>query len=154
MSKLIFSKEHRGAEIRPHRIESFFAFHPHANRLFHHPTFMNNMCYPPTHPNFPSTAVLHALCAVGSQYTAAISQTDIPGAGIMPASMSIPYQHSMNQHLRSTSDEAFQNKWKTPNHADSFAEAHIKLSRRVSELDTLRGLRMVENMQGTVDSAQ
>ncbi|VDB88782.1 unnamed protein product [Peniophora sp. CBMAI 1063] len=116
-------------ELLKHLVESFFAFHPHANRLFHQPTFMNDLCLPPTHPSFPTTSVLHALCAVGSQYTAVISQTEPPGGGVMPPS------------------EAFQNKWKQPDHTDSFAETHIKLSRRHTEQDTLHGRRMIDNMQ-------
>lgn len=111
---------------------------------------MSNLCYPPTHPKFPSPAVLHALCAVGSQYTAVISQTEMLGGGLMPASTPIHKACNVN-HSRIASAEAFQNKWKGPDHADSFAEAHIKMSRRVSELDTLRGHRMIENLQGISD---
>ena len=82
-----------------HRVESFFAFHPHANRLFHQATFMTNLCYPPTHPNFPSAGVLHAMCAVGSQYTAVISQTETPGKGLMPASKLIPASDIVRRSL-------------------------------------------------------
>ncbi|KAH7931095.1 hypothetical protein BV22DRAFT_1101451 [Leucogyrophana mollusca] len=55
-----------------HLVETFFAFHPHSTRLVHMPTFMASLSLPPTHPDFPIPAVLHAICAVSSTYTAAI----------------------------------------------------------------------------------
>ena len=60
-----------------HRVEAFFTYHIHAGRLFHMPTFMASLELLPTDPRFPSTAVLHAMCAVGSLYSAAVpsSQT-------------------------------------------------------------------------------
>jgi len=61
-----------------HRVEVFFVFHPHANRLFHGPSFMNTLALPPSHPKFPSTPVLHAICAIGSLYTAAVTSPPLP----------------------------------------------------------------------------
>ncbi|KAF7796741.1 hypothetical protein EIP86_007924 [Pleurotus ostreatoroseus] len=60
-------------EITRHLVETFFQFHIHANRLFHAPTFMASLELLPTDPRFPSPAVLHAMCAVGSLYSAAVS---------------------------------------------------------------------------------
>lgn len=60
------------------RVEVFFVFHPHANRLFHGPSFMNSLALPPSHPKFPCTPVLHAICAIGSLYTAAVTSPPLP----------------------------------------------------------------------------
>ncbi|THG98711.1 hypothetical protein EW026_g3513 [Hermanssonia centrifuga] len=48
-------------EITRHLVEAFFAFHIHAGRLFHMPTFMASLELLPTDLRFPSTAVLHAI---------------------------------------------------------------------------------------------
>ncbi|KIK99029.1 hypothetical protein PAXRUDRAFT_30764 [Paxillus rubicundulus Ve08.2h10] len=52
-----------------HIVEVFFAFHPHATRLFNMSNFMISLSLRPDHPDFPSPSVLHAICAVGSMYT-------------------------------------------------------------------------------------
>jgi hypothetical protein len=56
-----------------YRVEVFFLFHTHAARLFHTGTFMACLALPPAHPKFPATPVLHAICALGSLYTAAVT---------------------------------------------------------------------------------
>lgn len=50
------------------RVDVFFAKQPHASFLLHRSTFLANLAQPPSHPRFPTTALLHAICAVGSQY--------------------------------------------------------------------------------------
>jgi hypothetical protein len=60
------------------RVEMFFAFHPHATRLFHAPSFMASLSLSPTHPKFPIPPVLHAICAVSTLYTAAVSSPPLP----------------------------------------------------------------------------
>ncbi|KAJ3537494.1 hypothetical protein NM688_g6679 [Phlebia brevispora] len=62
-------------EITRHLVEAFFTYHIHANRLFHVPTFMASLELLPTDPRFPSSAILHAMCAVGSLYSAAVPPT-------------------------------------------------------------------------------
>ncbi|KAF8140128.1 hypothetical protein EV363DRAFT_1152798, partial [Boletus edulis] len=57
-----------------HIVDAFFAFHPHATRLLNMSTFLTSLSLPPDHPDFPSPPVLHAICAVGSLYTAANRQ--------------------------------------------------------------------------------
>lgn len=37
--------------------------------MLHRPTLLNNLNYPPTHPDFPHPALLHAICATASRYT-------------------------------------------------------------------------------------
>jgi hypothetical protein len=53
------------------RIEVFFTYQTNARRLFHVPTFMNSLTLPPSHPRFPISPVLHAICAISPMYTAA-----------------------------------------------------------------------------------
>jgi len=59
-------------------VDVFFVFHPHAHRLFHGPTFMHSLSLSPSHPKFPAEPVLHAICAVGSLYTAAVTSPPPP----------------------------------------------------------------------------
>ncbi|RDX50427.1 hypothetical protein OH76DRAFT_1402463 [Lentinus brumalis] len=56
-----------------HLVEAYFNFTPLAGRMFHAPTFLASLSLPPTHPKFPLPATLHAMCAMGSMYTAAIT---------------------------------------------------------------------------------
>lgn len=67
-----------GPELLRHLVEVFFVFHPHANRLFHAQSFMSTLALPPSHPKFPSAPVLHAICAIGSLYTAAVTSPPLP----------------------------------------------------------------------------
>lgn len=61
-----------------HLVDVFFKFHPHAHRLFHRPTFLTSLSLPPNHSKFPSPAVLHAISAIGSLYTAAVTSPPRP----------------------------------------------------------------------------
>lgn len=45
---------------------------PSISRLIHRPTFEERLRLPPTHPNFPHTSLLHAICAVSARYSAAV----------------------------------------------------------------------------------
>ncbi|KAI0652152.1 hypothetical protein C8Q79DRAFT_936455 [Trametes meyenii] len=59
-----------------HFVEAFFTFTPGVSRMFHTSTFLASLSLSATHPKFPPPAVLHAICAMGSMYTAATSTTD------------------------------------------------------------------------------
>src|SRR5689334_12110435 len=37
--------------------------------MLHRPTLLSNLNYPPTHPDFPHPALLHAICATSSRFT-------------------------------------------------------------------------------------
>ncbi|KAI8980709.1 hypothetical protein BD414DRAFT_420621 [Trametes punicea] len=76
-----------------HLIEAFFTFTPSASRMFHVPTFLASLYLPPTHPKFPLPAILHAMCALGSMYTAAVAP---------PPSITLPSNCTSN--LTSTED--------------------------------------------------
>ncbi|KAG9042988.1 hypothetical protein FS837_010152 [Tulasnella sp. UAMH 9824] len=57
-----------------HLVEIFFYSVPLASRLIHKPTFISNLSQPPTSPDFPHVAVLHAICALASLYSPIITQ--------------------------------------------------------------------------------
>lgn len=104
-----------------HLVDVFFVFHPHANRLFHLPTFMHTLNLPPSHPKFPSTPVLHAICAIGSLYTAAVTSPPLPNFD------KVPPDEIFLERLRSKEQRP-----------DSFAEHQAKLARETGEkLNTL-----------------
>ncbi|KAI9445302.1 hypothetical protein H4582DRAFT_1806331 [Lactarius indigo] len=112
-----------------HLVEAFFSFHPHAGRLFHVPTFMASIDLPPTHPNFPSPAIIHAICAVGSLYTVAVPPTPPP-------------EKSMG-----ATDEIFGNWYKRKDYIDSFAERHVKLAKQTAEEQLWAGKKLLEDVQ-------
>lgn len=66
------------ADLLRHLVDVFFVFHPHSHRLLHFPTFMGSLALPPNHPKFPAAPVLHAICAMGSLYTAAVTSPPLP----------------------------------------------------------------------------
>ncbi|KAI0922370.1 hypothetical protein AcV7_005920 [Taiwanofungus camphoratus] len=96
-----------------HLVDAYFSFNPDACRLFHKPTFLSSLSYPPTHPSFPMTGLLHAMCAMGSLYTAAVAPAP-------PA-----------QYLTLGPDDYFDGKRKAlDRRPDSFAEVQAKCARR------------------------
>ncbi|KAG9009730.1 hypothetical protein FRB90_008175 [Tulasnella sp. 427] len=56
-------------ELLYHLVETFFACVPHAHRVIHKPTFMSSLVHPAASKKFPTTALLHAICAISSLYT-------------------------------------------------------------------------------------
>ncbi|KAJ7070941.1 hypothetical protein C8F01DRAFT_1108418 [Mycena amicta] len=61
-----------------HLVEVFFVFHPHAKRVIHYPSFMAALSLSPNHPKFPIAPILHAICALGALYTAAVTSPPLP----------------------------------------------------------------------------
>lgn len=49
-------------------VDVFFAHWPFARQFIHMPTFKQRLRLPPSDPNFPSVALLHGICALGSVY--------------------------------------------------------------------------------------
>ncbi|KAH9846804.1 hypothetical protein C2E23DRAFT_743274 [Lenzites betulinus] len=99
-----------GSPFLRHLVDAFFTFTPIASRMFHAPTFLASLSLPPSHPKFPLPAILHAMCALGSLYTAAVSPTPTPPLPVYCESNPLTY---------------------------SFAEMQIKAARESIE-DTLR----------------
>ena len=109
---------------------------------------MASIDLPPTHPNFPSPAIIHAICAVGSLYTVAVPPTPPPEKS-MGASM------SEDAHLGGGSsdhsplaEEIFGNWFKRKDYIDSFAERHVKLAKQTAEEQLWAGKRLLEDVQG------
>ncbi|KAJ3547585.1 hypothetical protein NMY22_g1586 [Coprinellus aureogranulatus] len=129
-------------DLLKHLIEVFFIFHPHASRLFHVPSFMSSISLPPTHPRFPAIPILHAICAVGSLYTAAVTSPPLPDFDEVPPGKSIQHVKEItprsNYHCPSP-DEIFLERLRAKEQRpDSFAERHAKLARESADhLNTL-----------------
>ncbi|KAG8851250.1 hypothetical protein FRB96_009453 [Tulasnella sp. 330] len=56
-------------ELLHHLVEIFFSCVPHATRVLHRPTFMNQLLEHPNSTDFPAHVVLHAICAIASLYS-------------------------------------------------------------------------------------
>ncbi len=50
--------------------EAFFELVPNLNRLLHRARFLARLALPPTHPNFPHPALVHAMCASSAAWCA------------------------------------------------------------------------------------
>ncbi|KII93554.1 hypothetical protein PLICRDRAFT_35780 [Plicaturopsis crispa FD-325 SS-3] len=93
-----------------HLVEVFFAFHPNASRLLHMPTFMASLKLPPTHSKFPIPPLLHAICAIASLNTGAVTTVPHP-VGV-------------------SSDEIFLNKHRVrDSRPDTFAETQARCAK-------------------------
>ncbi|KAH9486839.1 hypothetical protein JR316_0000904 [Psilocybe cubensis] len=120
-------------ELLRHLIDVFFVFHPHAGRMFHPPTFMHSISLPPNHPKFPSLPVLHAICAIGSLYTAAVTSPPLPNFDeISP-------------------DEIFLEKLRVKDpRPDSFAEKHARLAKESAERLNTLGQDLFQVLQANI----
>ncbi|KAG8962912.1 hypothetical protein FRC03_003641 [Tulasnella sp. 419] len=137
-------------ELLNHLIDTFFNCVPHATRVLHRPTFMSAMINHPSSPNFPHTAVLHAICAVASLYTPMI--TDQPEneriiAAAVPSFYSgvIPRakpQLQTNGIYRKPGLEPIDND------RLSFGLLHARLAAQTFLRHVQSGYRMVELLQG------
>ncbi|EKM83798.1 hypothetical protein AGABI1DRAFT_66768 [Agaricus bisporus var. burnettii JB137-S8] len=122
-----------GPELLRHLVDVFFTFHPHANRLFHASTFISSLSYGPSHPKFPCTAVLHAICAVGSLYTAAVTSPPLPDFDKIA-----PDEIFLEKH-----------RLKEPR-LDSFAEQQAKYARETGERLNTLGENLFQVFQSTI----
>ncbi|KAG8813066.1 hypothetical protein FRC19_002689 [Serendipita sp. 401] len=68
-----------------HLVEIFFTCHPHAQRLLHRPRFFASLTLPPTHPDFPSLSLLHAICALASLWSPLVEREGMPDLNERPA---------------------------------------------------------------------
>ncbi|KAI0337613.1 hypothetical protein BDW22DRAFT_1363872 [Trametopsis cervina] len=124
-------------EVTRHLVHAFFAFYMHAGRLFHGPTFLSSLSLPPTDSRFPFAGVLHAMCAVGSLYTADIPQPPVRERGKHPGT-----------GPSFVLEELFAGRWRQNEHRpDSFAEQQAKLARIAGEAAIDRGESLMQAMQ-------
>ncbi|KAH9840158.1 uncharacterized protein C8Q71DRAFT_746053 [Rhodofomes roseus] len=91
-----WSKNLPSPELLRHLVDAYFSFNADASRLLHRPTFMADLSLPPTHPRFPSTALLHAICAIGSFYTAAVDPSPNPTKSPFPMDDPFDSRHWMH----------------------------------------------------------
>ncbi|TRM66195.1 hypothetical protein BD626DRAFT_198467 [Schizophyllum amplum] len=114
-----------------HLVEMFFMFHPHAQRLFHFSTFMTCLSLGATHPKFPAPCLLHAICAIASFYTAAVSSPPLPDLS------------------RMAPDEIFDERLRERG-PDSFAEEQARLAMASIERTRDRGEYLFQGLQASL----
>jgi hypothetical protein len=100
--------------------------------------------FQPTHPNFPSHALLHAICAVGSLYSLAVPPTPPPPDKVTPEGANLSNGSANHGPLP---DVLFYNRYKRKDYLDSFAEKHAKLARNIAEDQLWAGRRLLECVQ-------
>ncbi|KAF9460797.1 hypothetical protein BDZ94DRAFT_1265146 [Collybia nuda] len=122
-----------GPELLRHLVEVFFVFHPHANRLFHSTNFMSTLALPPGHPKFPSTPVLHAICAIGSLYTAAVTSPPLPNFSEVAPDEIFLERHRIKEQR-----------------PDSFAEQQAKYARETAEHLNSLGENLFQVLQANI----
>lgn len=119
-----------------HLVEVFFVFHPHANRVLHYPSFMASLLLSPSHPRFPVPPILHAICALGSLYTSAVSSPPLPNFSEVAFDEIFTARHRQRE-----------------GRPDSFAEAQSKYAlESANQLESV-GDRLFEVLQGKLASA-
>ncbi|EKM56896.1 uncharacterized protein PHACADRAFT_91537 [Phanerochaete carnosa HHB-10118-sp] len=123
----------------------------HAGRLFHGPTFLSALDLPPTDPRFPQPVILHAMCAIGSMYTADIAPTPVHTGQYFPGKRAIFARTTPLVDTDLLQDEVFTGRWlKFAARPDSFAEQHIKYAKIEMENNIDCGEYLVESMQAQV----
>ncbi|KAG9013639.1 hypothetical protein FRB94_001744 [Tulasnella sp. JGI-2019a] len=60
-------------ELLHHLVDTFFACVPHAKRVLHQPTFMNQLLEHPSSLDFPAHVVVHAICAIASLHSPVVT---------------------------------------------------------------------------------
>lgn len=116
-----------------HLVDVFFMYHPHARRLFHTRNFTNSLALSPDHPKFPSLPVLHAICAIGSLYTAAVTSPPLP------------------DFQESPPDEIFLMRQRIKEQrVDSFAEQQAKYARETADHFNSLGQDLFQVLQANI----
>lgn len=116
-------------DITRHLVEAFFTYHMHANRMFHVSTFMASLELLPTDPRFPNPAVLHAMCAVGSLYTATPTQ-------IFSEPIDTPYELHQGRWRRGNFRPDFLGEASLP---EGFTEQQARYAKQRIEVGLVRG---------------
>ncbi|KAH8835150.1 hypothetical protein DL96DRAFT_1573039 [Flagelloscypha sp. PMI_526] len=117
-------------ELLRHLVEAFFTFHPHARRLFHTSTFMSSLVLPYGHANFPADSVLHAICAIGSFYTAAVTSPPLPNLDEVAADELFSLRHRQYE-----------------DRPDSFAEQQAQFAKDCADRGEMLGENMFQHFQ-------
>jgi hypothetical protein len=109
---------------------------------------MASIDLPPTHPNFPSPAIIHAICAVGSLYTVAVPPTPPPEKSMGPGMPEDAHLGGGSSDHSPLVEEIFGNWYSRKDDIDSFAERHVKLAKQTAEEQLWAGKRLLEDVQG------
>ncbi|KZT05881.1 uncharacterized protein LAESUDRAFT_726455 [Laetiporus sulphureus 93-53] len=116
-----------------HLVDAFFSYHPDATRLFHQSTFLASLTLPPTHPRFPAASVLHAICAVGSMYTAALPRPHIPTSPDFSPYDIFPDKYKLSEGV-----------------PDTFSEMQAKYAKEALEAAMDVGKELFQNVQALI----
>ncbi|KAJ6610095.1 hypothetical protein B0H10DRAFT_2166192 [Mycena sp. CBHHK59/15] len=122
-----------GPDLLKHLVEVFFTFHPHARRIIHWSSFMLSLALSPGHPKFPATPILHAIAAVGSLYTAAVTSPPLPNFKEVDPDEIFSQRHRIRE-----------------DRPDSFAEQQAKFARDTADHLESLGDRLFEVLQARV----
>jgi hypothetical protein len=82
-------------------IETFFTSVPRVSRVVHRGNLIRRIHLPPTHPDFPLPALLHAICAAAAGYTAWVHT--LPATSFYPA---VTHLHPDGKSLADSEDFA------------------------------------------------
>lgn len=123
------------------RVEVFFMFHPHANRMFHQPTFMTYLTLSPNHPRFPIAGILHAICALACSYTASVPWAPLGGCKTFT-------ENVFCLSLTSSTDNGFSETDLLESRSETFAAEHAVLADQNAEVVFQRGQDFLSVLQG------
>ena len=107
---------------------------------------MSCLSLPPSHPKFPSTPVLHAICAIGSLYTAAVTPPPLPDfTEYAPGTNHSP--HISDVIPNHFPDEIFRQRTKEQ-YMDSFAEQQARCARETADRQNSLDDNLFQVLQG------
>lgn len=92
---------------------------------------MASLSLPPSHTNFPAASILHAISAMGSFYTAAVTSPPLPNLNEVAA-----------DEIYSSRHRRFEDR------PDSFAEHQAQLAKDCADRGELLGENMFQHFQG------
>ncbi|KAI0080279.1 hypothetical protein K474DRAFT_1590244 [Panus rudis PR-1116 ss-1] len=121
-------------DVTRHLVEAYFAFHLHAHRLFHGPSFIASLDFHPSDPRFPWVAILHAMCAIGSLYVANIPPVPEPPGGYPARKLTIAILCRRMYSTVVVPDEVFEGRLRNIHRRpDSFAEQQANFAKEHAE---------------------
>ncbi|KIO22770.1 hypothetical protein M407DRAFT_9773 [Tulasnella calospora MUT 4182] len=136
-----------------HLVETFFSSVPLASRLIHKPTFMVNLQQLPTSPDFPHTALLHAICGLASLYSPIIADPKVGMAranaaeGFFGPSTTEPLGPGANEGKSRFPKSVYDLKgaWD-----EAFGVAHIRLASINLRISVREGDRLLQMLQAAI----
>jgi len=114
---------------------------PSISRLIHRPTFEERLRLPPTHTNFPHSALLHAMCAVAARYSAAVHTISTD-----------EWVRRVDARLK-TKGQPLPGKWGVEESIameECFGERNVKYAQLEARLENATGRKLVDVVQAMV----